>query len=94
MAFRTIFKGSGIHHSDADNQITHDMFVNGHFILLFDLTLDQTASEGHVSPASNGHIRLDLKFAEALPDAHNCLLYLEYDSSVRIHANRSVSIDN
>jgi hypothetical protein len=48
MAFRTIFKGSGIHHSDADNQITLDIFVNGYFMLLFDLTPDQAASEDHV----------------------------------------------
>jgi hypothetical protein len=69
------------------------MFVNGYFMLLFDLTRDQAASEGHVSPASNGHIRLDLKFFDALPEALNCLLYLEYDSSVRIDANRNISTD-
>jgi hypothetical protein len=39
------------------------MFINGYFMLIFDLTPDQAASEGYVSPASNGHIRLDLKFA-------------------------------
>jgi hypothetical protein len=93
MAYRTIFKGNGIHHSNAGNQITHDMFINGYFMLLVDLTHDQAASEGHVSHASNGHIRLELKFAEVLPEALNCLLYLEYDSSVRIGANRAVSID-
>jgi hypothetical protein len=93
MAYRTVFKESGIHHSDAGNQIRHDMFVNGYFMLLFDITPDQAASEGHVSPASNGHIRLDLKFAGALPEALNSLLYLEYDSSVRIDANRTVSSD-
>jgi hypothetical protein len=93
MTYSTVFKGSGIHHSNASNQITHDMFVNGYFMVLFDLTPDQAASEGHVSPASNGHIRLDLKFSEAFPEALNCLLYLEYDSSVRIDANRTVFID-
>jgi hypothetical protein len=48
----------------------------------FDVTPDQATFEGHVSPASNGHIRLDLEFFEALPEALICLLYLEYDSSV------------
>jgi hypothetical protein len=93
MGYRTIFKGSGIHHSDASNQITLDMFVNGYFMLLFDLTPDQAASEGHMSHASNGHIRLDLKFAEALPEALNILLYLEYESSVRVNPDRTVAID-
>jgi hypothetical protein len=56
MAYRTIFKVSGIHHSNASNQITHDIFIKGYFMLLFDLTPDQAASEGHVTPVSNGHI--------------------------------------
>jgi hypothetical protein len=46
----------------------------GYFMLLFDLTTDHVAYEGHVSPASNGHIRLELKLAEALPEAPTCLL--------------------
>ena len=43
MGYRTLFEG--IHHSNADHQITHDMFVNGYFMLLLDLTPDQGASE-------------------------------------------------
>ena len=31
-------------------QITHDMYINGYFMLLFDLTPDLAASEGHTSP--------------------------------------------
>ena len=34
MGYRILFEGSGIHHSNAGNQITHDMFVNGYFMLL------------------------------------------------------------
>jgi len=43
MGYRTLFEGSGIHHSQAGYQITHHMFVNGNFMLLFDLTPDQGA---------------------------------------------------
>jgi len=28
VGYRTLFEGSGIHHSNAGHQITHDMFVN------------------------------------------------------------------
>jgi hypothetical protein len=41
MRYRTLFEGSGIHHSNSGLQITHDIYINGYFILLFDLTLDQ-----------------------------------------------------
>jgi len=49
IGYRILFEGSGIHHSNAGHQITHDMFVNGYFMLLFDLTPDQGASEAHIS---------------------------------------------
>jgi hypothetical protein len=62
-------------------------------MLLFDLKPDRAASEGHVSPPDNGHIRLRFKFAEPLPVAFNCVLYLEFDSSVRINALRNVNTD-
>ena len=38
MAYRTLFEGSGIRHSNSGIQVTHASFVNGYFMLLFDLT--------------------------------------------------------
>ena len=46
MGYRTIFDASGIHHSNTGLQITHDMYINGYIMLLFDLTPDRGASEG------------------------------------------------
>jgi hypothetical protein len=66
-AYRTIFKGCDIHHSNTGHQITHNMYINEYFMLLVDVTPDQAACEGHVSPPTNGHISLELKFAEPLP---------------------------
>ena len=37
--YRTLFEGSGIYHSNTGPQITHDMYINGYFMLLFDLIL-------------------------------------------------------
>jgi hypothetical protein len=44
-------------------------------MLLFDLASDKAASPSN--------IRIDLKFAGALKEAVTCLLYMEYDNSVR-----------
>ena len=49
MAYRTLFEGSGVHHSNSGLQITPDMYINGYFMLLYDLTPDRAASEGHTS---------------------------------------------
>ena len=93
MAYRTLFEGTGIRHSNAGLQISHAMYVNGYFMLLFDLTPDHGASEGHTSHPDSGNIRIEAKFKKALPTATTCLLYTEYDSCVRIDSSRNVTTD-
>jgi len=62
MGYRTLFQASGIHHSNTGLQITHDVYLNSYFMLLFDLTPDGGASEGRTSRPANGNIRIELKF--------------------------------
>jgi hypothetical protein len=77
LAYKNLFEGSGIHRANSGLLITHDMYINGHFIFLFDLTPDLAASEGQTSPVEAGNIRIELTFKEALKEAITCLLYLE-----------------
>jgi len=93
IGYRTFFEGSGKHHSNAGQQITHDMFVNGYIMLLFDLTTDRGASKVHTSHPEQGNIRVELKFAKPLPEAITCLLYLEFDNSVLINLARNITTD-
>jgi len=93
MDCRTLFEVSGIHYSNAGHQVSHDMFVNGYFMLLFDLTPDRGACEGHTSHPEQGNIRVDLKFAKPLPEAITCLLYKEFDNSTLINLARNVTTD-
>jgi hypothetical protein len=91
VGYRTLFEASGIRHSNTGLQITHDKYIAGHFLLLFDLTPDHGASECHSSHQESGHIRIEAKFAKPLPEAVTCLLYLEYDNCVRIDEKRTVT---
>jgi len=90
---RTLLEGSGIRHSNSGLQITPAKYINGYFMLVYDLTPDLAGSEEHISDPAHGKIRLELKFDKALPDPLVCLLYLEYDNSVLIDAMRQVSTD-
>jgi hypothetical protein len=92
MGYRTLFEGPYSHHSNVGLQVTHDMYIAGYFMLLFDLTPDLGAS-GHSSHMDNGDIRLELKFSKPLPDSITCLLYLQFDNSIRIDVSRKVSSD-
>jgi len=91
--YATLFEGTDIHHSKSGLQITQDMYINGFFMILYDLMPDLAASEGHASPPTSGEIRIDLKFTTALPEAITCLLHLECDNSIRIDLGRNVSTD-
>ena len=93
MAYRTLFEGSGIHHSNAGLQITPEMYINSYFMLLFDLTPDRAASEIHTSHTDNGNVRIELKFSKALPDAITCLIHIENDGSVLIDDKRVETTD-
>lgn len=93
LGYRTLFEGPDIHHSNTGLQITSDMLITGCFVQLFELTPDQSASDGHASLSENGNIRIELKFDTALATAITCLLYLEHDGSVQIDKLRNVAID-
>ena len=93
MGYRTLFEGSGIHHLKLGTPDNPTIYTNGFFILVFNLTPDLAASEGHASDSTHGHIRLDLKFRKALPEPLIRLLYLEYDGSIIIDALRTVTTD-
>jgi len=74
MGYRTLFEGSGIHHSKTGFQLTPAKYINRYFMLVFDLTSDLAASEGHISDPTYGKIRIEIKFGKALSDPLVCLL--------------------
>ena len=94
MGYRTLLEGSGIHHSNAGHQITHYVFVNSYFMLLYVVTPDPGASEAHTSQPQQRIIRVDLKFAEPFPEAITCLLYLEFDSTAPINLACNVTTED
>jgi hypothetical protein len=93
MGYTTPFEASGMHHSNSGLRITHDLYINGFLMLLFDLTPDHSASESHTSHPENGNIRIEAKFNRPLSEAITCLLYLEFDNSVHVDLARNVTTD-
>ena len=82
MGHRTLFEGSGIHQSYTGIHETHEMYIKVYFMLLIDHTSEQGATEGH------GNIRIELLFSKTLPESITCLLYLQYESTVRVNLSR------
>jgi hypothetical protein len=93
MAYQTLFSGVGIHHGKTGIQITPAQIMNVSFMLVFDLTSDSCASDGHTSLPENGSIRFALNYEEALAKAVTILLYLEFDSSIQLDRLTNVTTD-
>jgi hypothetical protein len=62
-------------------------------MLLFDLTPDRAASEGHVSHPDNGVVLIEGKFSHSQPEPITCLLYLEYENTAFGDFSRTGSTD-
>ena len=90
LAYNTLFEESGKRYSKVELQVIHDMFIAGYITQLFDLKTDRDDSEGHISLLDKGNIRLQLQFDQPFPEAVTCILYLEYDNSVRTYQLRTV----
>ena len=85
IGYRALFQGSDIHHSNSGLRITHDMYIDGYFMLLLNLTPDGCLSESHTSLPEYGNIRIELLFSKPLPECSTCLLYLQYDTIVLVN---------
>ena len=93
MAYQTLVRGLGIQHGNTGIHITPPHFKKGSFMVIFDLTPDGCASDGHTSLPNNGNHHIELKCDEAHSEAVTILLYREFDSSIQIDRLRNIRTD-
>lgn len=92
-AYSNLFSTTGTLHTSGANSITKEMFSNGYFMLGFDLTNDSCCTSVCTSMTNQGSVRLEARFGKALDKTITCLVYLQYDSSLSIMKNRTVTIN-
>jgi hypothetical protein len=88
--YSTLFNGTGIHHFDKGHQITKKLFDKGCFLLAFDLTADHSAITTCENLLSDGSIRIEGRFSEALTTTITCLVYTEFNAIMEINKDRNV----
>lgn len=89
--YQSLFKDLGIHYFDRGHQITKTLYDKGYFMVATDLTADHTQEAGACSNMLNqGTIRIEARFAKPLNQTITCLVYCEYDASIRIDKDRNV----
>lgn len=81
--------------TDSHAQISYEEFkTKNNTIFAFNFSPDLSdgpGMAGHVSPKQEGSLRLYIRFKNALTEAINVLMYMEFDSYIEIHQNRAVT---
>jgi len=91
-AYLTLFSGSGKLFRDEGLDIDRSDYPHGYAIYAFDLTPDES-EDGHFNLVREGSLRLDLKFAVALPNTINVLVYSESENVLQIDRNKNIIFD-
>jgi hypothetical protein len=68
------------------------MFKSGYALYTFNLAPD-LALTGHEQPYRDGNLRLEFKFARALPTTINVVLMAVFDGRIEITKSREVLLD-
>lgn len=66
-------------------------FCSGQTFFGFDIN-QSTGSDSALQLEKNGCVRIELKFAKALPEAVNCLVYSEHFKILEIDRFRQISV--
>lgn len=91
-SFMSLFNGTGKENRDEGNDIDRSDFADGYALYAFDLSPDLSEND-HFNLVRQGTVRVDLKFALALPHTVTVIAYAEFENIIEIDRNRNVVFD-
>ena len=90
--YMSLFQSLELWNRDETIPITFEMFKSGYALYTFNLAPD-LALTGHEQPYRDGNLRLEFKFARALPTTINVVLMAVFDGRIEITKSREVLLD-
>ncbi|XP_031783005.1 uncharacterized protein F54H12.2-like [Nasonia vitripennis] len=83
-----------IHYLNEGLDIDRYGYPNGFCLFAFDLTPDLSAHfTSHWNLVRSGSLSVEVRFAEALTETLNCIVYAEFDNVLEIDSNRQIITD-
>ncbi|KAK7096804.1 hypothetical protein V1264_003867 [Littorina saxatilis] len=92
-SYFTLFEAVGKSQGDEGNDITYDDYSEGYTLFAFDLTPDEAAGGGHAQLIKHGNLRLEIHFANPLPNTVNVVAHGEFQSLIEVDKHRNVLVD-
>ena len=88
-AFQTLFTGMELDGKDAGLQCSHEDYGKGYTLVVFDLRSEVAAIQ---AVRKQGNLQLEIRFASALPEAINVILYASFPGEIKIDQARSIQV--
>ncbi|XP_060118353.1 uncharacterized protein F54H12.2-like [Heteronotia binoei] len=90
--YMSLVQTVGKHLQDRPLLIDRDEYQNGYTLFAFDLSPDQECAD-HYFLIKTGNLRAEIRFADALPQTVNFIMYGVFDSVIEINQNPNVLFD-
>ena len=90
--YMSLFQGTGKAFKDEDIDVSRKDYEYGYTLFCFDLTPDLGEND-HFSLIKSCSVRVNLTFAEPLPQTVNVIVYAEFQNVLEIDRNRNVFYD-
>ncbi|KAI1287884.1 hypothetical protein HDE_09787 [Halotydeus destructor] len=94
--YLALYRAMNQNTTDPSLYISYDEFLDGKTIFGFQYSPDLSngcGCTGHLSPITNGNLRLHVKFSTSVPEAINVVCLAEYDNIIEIDQMRNVTTD-
>ena len=90
-AYQTLFSGMNIDGKDAGIVCSRNDYPKGYTLVVFDLS-SEVVDASVQTVQKQGNLQLEVRFAEALPEAINVILYASFPGEISIDQARTIRL--
>ena len=90
-AYQTLFSGMNIDGKDAGITCSRNDYPKGYTLVVFDLS-SEVVDVSVQTVQKQGNLQLEIRFAEALPEAINVILYASFPGEISIDQARTIRL--
>ncbi len=91
-SYQTLFSGLNKMYQDTGPFISREEYPNGYTLFCFDLSPDLNAGD-HLNLVKKGNLRLEMRFAQALPQTIMVIVYAQFENILEVDKQRNILLE-